>query len=338
MFDRIKAMAALATVAGVAAASAQAQTTIRWGHYLGDSPYVQTEKDFAAAVAERTDGRVNIEITFAGGLGAGNELLTLAGRGAIDMASVVPGYYADQLLFWRAYQIPFVFETPRQAIELAVSTDEKFDYFQEELSKFDVEYLFHQPLGSYYLTGPDENCDSVEALEGKKIRSFGADIPKVHEAIGAVPVSVGVGDVYEALQRGSLDYSFLNRGNILAYRLYEPGEYSCGPVMSIAGHLIVINEDVFNSLSEEDQKIIMEEADKAGKAYIDNIEKLEDDAEAAIMEEGGVVKEFPAAELEQWKDTAPDLLQDWVDDMNRRGLGEEAAKVAAYWRENIATD
>lgn len=338
MFDHFKGTAALAVVAGVIAASAQAQTTIRWGHYLSDSPYVQAEKDFAAAVEERTEGRVTIEITYSGGLGAGNELLTLAGRGAIDMASVVPGYYADQLLFWRAYQIPFVFETPRQAIELAASTDEKFAYFQEELSQFGVQYLFHQPLGSYYLTGPDENCDSVAALEGKKIRSFGADIPKAHEAIGAVPVSVGVGEVYEALQRGSLDYSFINRGNILAYRLYEPGTYSCGPVMSIAGHLIVINQDVLNSLSEGDQQIIMEEAEKAGKAYIDNIEKIEEDAEVAIEEAGGVVKEFPADELALWKDTAPDLLQDWVDDMDQRGLGEEAAEVAAYWRESIAAE
>ena len=336
MSTGLRATFALAAVAGISATAAQAQTTIRWGHYLSDSPYVQAEKDFAAAVKERTEGRVEIEITYAGGLGAGNELLTLAGRGAIDMASVVPGYYADQLLFWRAYQIPFLFDTPRQAIELAASTTDEFDYFDEELSKFGVKYLFHQPLGSYYLTGADENCDTVDALKGKKIRSFGADIPKAHEAIGAVPVSVGVGDVYEALQRGSLDYSFLNRGNVLAYRLYEPAKFSCGPVMSIAGHLIVINERVFDGLSEGDQAIIMEESEKAGAAYIDSIEKIEDDAEAEIEKAGGVVKEFPADELQKWKDTAPDLLQVWVDDMTNRGLGSQAEEVAAYWTSQIS--
>lgn len=335
MFHSFKAIAAAVTVAGVAGTAADAQTTLRWGHYLGDSPYVQAEKDFAAAVEERTEGRVKIEITYAGGLGAGNELLTLAGRGAIDMASIVPGYYADQLLFWRAYQIPFVFDTPRQAIEIAAATDKKFSYFQEELSKFGVKYLFHQPLGSYYFTGPGEMCDSVDALKDKKLRSFGADIPKAMEAIDAVPVSVGVGDVYEALQRGSLDYSFLNRGNVLAYKLYEVGQYSCGPVMSIAGHLIVISERAFNGISEADQQVILEESAKAGEAYIANIEKLEDDAEAGITAAGGTVKEFPDAELAKWKETAPDLLQSWVDDMTSRGMGEQAEEVAAYWREQI---
>ncbi|MGB2200629.1 MAG: TRAP transporter substrate-binding protein DctP [Pseudooceanicola atlanticus] len=338
MFTSFKAICAATAVVGATAIAAQAETTLRWGHYLSDSPYVQTEKDFAAAVEERTEGRVKIEVTYAGGLGAGNELLTLAGRGAIDMAAVVPGYYSDQLLFWRVFQTPFVFDTPREAMEKAGAVDEQFESFQEELSKFGVKYLFHQPLGAYYLTGPDENCTTVEALEGKKIRSFGADIPKAHEAIGAVPVSVGVGDVYEALQRGSLDYSFLNRGNVLAYRLFEPAKFSCGPVMSIAGHLIVINERTFNGISEEDQAVILEEAGKAAEAYIDNIEKIEDDAETQIVAEGGVVNEFPQSELDAWKAAAPDMLQAWVDDMTNRGLGDEASAVAAFLGDEAASN
>lgn len=330
MFNRFTSIVGAAVLAA-SAASAQ-EVTLRWGHYLGDSAFVQAEKDFAAAVTERTEGRVKVEITFAGGLGAGNEVLTLAGRGAIDMASVVPGYYADQLLYWRAYQIPFVFESPRQAMEISAAAYQDVPYFQEELSKFGVKFLFHQPLGDYYLTGPDENCDNVAALAGKKIRSFGADIPKAHEAIGAVPVSVGVGEVYEALQSGSLDYSFLNRGNILSNRLYEPGPYSCGPVMAITGHLIVINEDVWNDISADDQAIIMEEATKAGEAYINNIEAAEEAAGAAIVEAGGTIKPFPAEELAKWKAAAPDLLQNWVDDMSSRGMGDQANEVSAYWR------
>ena len=330
MFNRFTSIVGAAVLAA-SAASAQ-EVTLRWGHYLGDSAFVQAEKDFAAAVTERTEGRVKVEITFAGGLGAGNEVLTLAGRGAIDMASVVPGYYADQLLYWRAYQIPFVFESPRQAMEISAAAYKDLPYFQEELSKFGVKFLFHQPLGDYYLTGPDENCDNVAALAGKKIRSFGADIPKAHEAIGAVPVSVGVGEVYEALQSGSLDYSFLNRGNILSNRLYEPGPFSCGPIMAITGHLIVINEDVWGDISADDQAIIMEEATKAGEAYINNIEAAEDAAGAAIIEAGGTIKPFPAEELAKWKATAPDLLQNWVDDMTSRGMGDQANEVSAYWR------
>ena len=154
MNTRIGAIIGAAAIAGLTAGALQAQTTLRWGHYL-----LQAEKDFAEAVNERTEGRVTIEITYAGGLGAGNEVLTLTGRNAIDMSAVVPGYYSDQLLFWRAYQIPFIFESPRQAMEISAAAYDDLPYFQEELDKFGVTFLFHQPLGAYYLTGPDENCD-----------------------------------------------------------------------------------------------------------------------------------------------------------------------------------
>jgi len=336
MFNRFTTLVgAAALLAGTASAQ---EVTLRFGHYLGDSPFLAAEQEFAAAVEERTEGRVAIEITYAGGLGAGNELLTLAGRGAIDMAAIVPGYYADQLLYWRAYQIPFVFDSPRQAMEISAAAYDDLPYFREELANFGVEFLFHQPLGSYYLTGPSAECDTIEALSGMQIRSFGADIPQALEAVGAVPVSVGVGDVYEALQRGSLDYSFLNRGNILSNRLYEPGPYSCGPVMSITGHLIVINSDVFADISEEDRAIILEEAERAGTAYINNIEAAEDAAGEAIVEAGGTIIEFPESELTAWAEIAPDLLQNWVDDMTSRGMGDQATEVATYWRAIIDAD
>ena len=331
------AFAAATILAGLAVAgAAEAQEfKLRWGHYLPNTPFVQVEKDFAEAVKQRTGGRVEIEITFAGGLGKGNEIMTLAGRGAIDMASVVPGYYPDQLLFWKAYQIPFIFDTPRQAMEVAAEAYQQLPVFQEELDKFGVRFLFHQPLGSYFMTGPDENCDTVEGLKGKKIRSFGADIPKIFEAIGAVPVSVAFGDIYEAVQRGTLDYSFINRGNINAIKVYEVGKYSCGPVMSIVGHLIVIGQKTWDSLPADIQQIMVEEAQKASKAYIDDIEKAEDAAGEAMIAAGAVIKPMKEGELEKWKAAAPDMLQGWVDEMTAAGQGDQAKAAADFWRSKI---
>ena len=326
--------AALAVSVLVAAGSVQAQEfKLRWGHYLPNSGFVQVEKDFAQKVEERTNGRVKIEITFAGGLGKGNEVALLAGRGAIDMASVAPGYYPDRLLFWKALQIPFVFNDPKQAIEIIYKSYDKFPIFKQELDKLNVNYLFHQPLGSYYMTGPDPNCDTVEGLKGKKIRSFGADIPKMHDAIGAVAVTVRPTEVYEALQRGTIDYSFLNAGNIESLRLYEPGKYSCGTVMTIVGHLIIIGKGAWDQLPADIQEIMMDQAAKSQKDYLDWLETGTASSIANIEKNGGVFKEFPASELAKWKAATPDILAQWEESMAERGMGAEAKDVAASWRE-----
>jgi TRAP-type C4-dicarboxylate transport system substrate-binding protein len=318
------------------ATTVQAQEfKLRWGHYLGNSPFLQVEKDYAKNVEKRTNGRVKIDITFAGGLGKGNELMPLVGRGAIDMAAVVPGYYADRLLFWKAYQIPFIFASPKQAMEISASSYQKLPVFKEELDKMNIQFLFHQPLGQYYLTGKSPDCDVVAGLKGKKIRSFGADIPKLHNAVGAVPVSVGVGSVYEALQRGSLDYSFLNRGNILSNRLYEPGKYSCGPIMSITGHLIVIGKRTWAKLPDDIKKIMVEEGVKSGKEYISWIETAESKAQKDAEAKGAVFKPFKPGEMGKWRKAAPDLLQGWVDSMKKAGNGAKAEDVAKYWKSQM---
>lgn len=328
-------------VAGVAIAAAligpanSQEIKLRWGHYLGNSGFLQVEKDFAKTIEKRTNGKVKIDITFAGGLGKGNELLTLAGRGAIDMASVAPGYYPDRLPFWKAYQIPFVFPNAKKAIEVVYASYEKLPVFKQELDMANVQYLFHQPLGEYYLTGKSPACDTVAGLKGKKIRSFGADVPKLHGAVGAVPVSVGVGNVYEALQRGSLDYSFLNAGNILSNRLYEPGKYSCGPIMTIAGHLIIISKRAWAKLPADVQKIFLEEADKSGKAYIKWIGTAETKARKDAEAKGAVFKPFKPGEMAKWRKAAPDLLANWVEAMKKQGKGKEAAEVAAYWKSQL---
>ena len=333
-FQTIRTAAVAASVLLLSAGIATAQEfKLRWGHYLPNSGFVQVEKDFAAAIEERTGGRVKIEITFAGGLGKGPEVALLAGRGAIDMASVAPGYYPDQLLFWKAYQIPFVFDEPKQAISILRKSFKDFPVFKEETDKINVNYLFHQPLGGYYLTGPSPDCTSVAALEGKKIRSFGADVPKMHNSIGAVPVTVQPTEVYEALQRGTIDYSFINAGNIESLRLYEPGKYNCGTIMTITGHLIVIGKRTWDRLPADIQEIFMDQAQKSQQDYLDWLETGTADSIAKIKEGGGEFKDFPASELAKWKDATPDLLGEWAASMADRGMGDQAKEVEAAWRE-----
>src|SRR3954462_2171142 len=95
-------------------AAAQAKYNLRWGHYLADSPFVQLEKDFAAAIEKRTNGQVKITITFAQGLGKTTELLMLTAKGATDMPPTAPAYTPAQVHWRPACQLPLAFETSKQ--------------------------------------------------------------------------------------------------------------------------------------------------------------------------------------------------------------------------------
>jgi TRAP-type C4-dicarboxylate transport system substrate-binding protein len=331
-------MGGIAAAAGLGAMLGQASAqefNLRWAHYLPNGPFLQVEESFAKKIEERTGGKVKITIAYAGALGGATEVFTLAGRGAVDMASAAPGYYPDQLLFWKASQIPFQFDTPNEAIETFKTLRSEFPVFDEEMDKLNVKYLLQQPLGSYYLVGPSANCDTLAGIKGKKIRAFGADIPKIIGAAGATPITLTTTEMYEALQRGTLDYANADIGNVAALKLYEVGKNICGPVMTFSGHMVVIGKRTWDRLPTEYQTIITEEAAAAQQRYLDWIAENGRNAVKTIEGAGATIKPFNPDEFAKWKAATPDLLQGWVDDVSRRGKGEEAKKVAERWRELI---
>jgi TRAP-type transport system periplasmic protein len=326
---------ALAVAAGDAAA--QAKYNLRWGHYLADSPFIQLEKDFVAAIEKRTNGQVKITITWAQGLGKTTELLTLTAKGAIDMTATAPGYNPDQLHYWRAFQLPLTFSTSKQAMQVLGTVVKEFPVYRQEMNNAGVEWLFQQPLGEYYLSGSNPACDSVESIKGKKIRSFGADIPKAFSAIGAVPVTVAPTEIYEALQRGTLDYSFINAGNMQTFKLVEVAKQHCGPVMAITGHNITISSRTWKRLPKDIQQVFRDQSAKTAEDYLAWVGDFESKAADGMKKQGANFKPFPAAELKKWRSTAPDFLAAWEKDTAAATKDAETPKkVAARWRELLS--
>lgn len=324
-------------VAVAGGAAAQAKYQLRWGHYLPDSPFLQLEKEFVQKIEKRTNGQVKIDITYAGGLGKDVELLMLTARGAIDMTATAPGYNPDQLRYWRAFQTPLLFSTTKQAIDVLEKVVEEFPVYRQEMDKIGVVWLFQQPLGEYYLSGPSADCDAVAKLRGKKARSFGADIPKAFSAIGAVPVTVPPTGVYEALKHSNLDYSFINAGNIQTLKLSEVAKFHCGPVMAITGHNITIGKRTWARLPADIQKVILDTARETQRAYLSWVVDFEQKAVGNIKGQGGVIVPIPADELKKWKAAAPDFLDEWEKATAKAtGDAETPKKVAARWRQLIS--
>lgn len=332
---RIFSSIGLALAVGFSSTPAMADKTytIRWAHYLPQGEFLEVEEAFAKRVEERTNGAVRFRIAYSSALGGGSEVMQLVSRGAVDMAAIVPGYYPDQLKYWKASQIPLVFGDPAEAQQVMQTSVEEFPEFTQEMDGLNIKFLFQQALGSYYLTGNDENCDVLDGVKGKKIRAFGSDIPKMVVAGGGTPITIPVIEIFEAIQRGVLDYSFLNLGNVVTNRVHEAGKYTCGPLMTMGGHLTVMAKRTWDRLPEEYQEIILEEARTAQEQYPAWLEESDQKMIAAIRDTGAVVKPFDDDDLETWKEQTPDMLQDWVDELDKSGQGESAARIAARWRE-----
>ena len=74
--------------------------------------------------------------------------------------------------------------------------------------------------------------------------------------------------------------------DVLKIKLYEPGKYSCGPIMAITGHNIMIGKRSWNKLPKDIQDIFLDQAKKSHQDYLNWLEAFESNAVKNIQSKG----------------------------------------------------
>ena len=184
--NQILRMAALpiAIVLGTASAGF-ADVTLRLSHqWTQNNAGSQVDKWFAQEVETRTNGEVKIKIFWAEALGKAKENLALLQNGAIDMAAMSPGYFPAEMPFYAApNSIPMTMDEVPHATELMTRLMAEVPVYQSETKRNGIKALFFHHLNPYKLvcTSP---VTTVAGMEGKKMRTWGKDMPRMVQAAG----------------------------------------------------------------------------------------------------------------------------------------------------------
>lgn len=277
----------------------------------------------AKAVKERTDGRIEIRIFWANSLVHAKEALEAVQVGTSDMADLALAYFADKVKLLQVSSFPFAVSDPVKQREGILRVLREVPEASQELDKFGQKILGVTATASYQLPS-HEPISNLAELEGKKVGSFGRVIPKVLQAGGAVPVSVSAGEIYEALQRGTIDARVLSYEATQRFKVYEVvkfiSEVDLGALAGI--NTLTINKRKWATLSPEDQKIMLEEGAKVGaweaRAMRDDEVKFKN----FLRDKGVTTVDFSSSDREKWKNlpAVKAISTDWVESMEERGL------------------
>ena len=112
-------------------------------------------------------------------------------------------------------------------------------------------------------------------------------------------------------------------GHLIAVKLFVPVTF------------LVIRFSLWNKFPQDIKDIFDDQAAKTQREYLAWLKSDEDRAIQSMKDGGGVIKPFPTDKLNEWKSIAPDGLDNWVKDMEGKGYGETARRVADRWRETI---
>ncbi|MGB1215270.1 MAG: C4-dicarboxylate TRAP transporter substrate-binding protein [Pikeienuella sp.] len=317
------------TMMGLALASmatmASAETVLRYtdgGPNRGARAAAQTY--FAEQVEALSGGDLKLEIHWGGALLKFKAALGGIGAGTADLGAVIAVYTPNELKAMTIGDLPGgnsdAWVGMRAMYELMTTNDQ----MKQALAKQNVVYLGNFTTTSVQMEcAPGHSIQTVEDIKGKKMRASGV-YAKVLGELGATMVNMTYNKVYQALDSGLIDCS---AGYVYATKAYKLHEVADTMTLSnwgqVSGFGIVMNKDMFEELSPEHQKVMLE----AGSMMTDHFAQLQiedfDSTVAALKsgELGTKINVTVMAEEERAKLFAAGepFVASWKTEMNAAG-------------------
>jgi TRAP-type mannitol/chloroaromatic compound transport system substrate-binding protein len=291
-----------AGIAGILAAGAapavHAQAAIRWRLASSFPKSLDTihgaADTFAKAVKNMSGGKFEVSVHAPGEIMPAFGVVDGVQQGSVEVAHTAPYYFfGKDETFALGCAIPFGLNSRQMTAWMYEGNGLKL--MREFYAKYNMINFPGGNTGAQMGGWFRKEVKSLKDLKGLKFRigGFGG---KVLERLGVVPQNIPGGDIYPALEKGTIDsaewvgpYDDLKLGfNKVAPYYYYPGFWEGGPELDF-----FINDKAFNALSPEN-KAIVEAA--CAQAHSDMQAKYDARNPAALKQlvgSGAKLREFP---------------------------------------------
>ena len=227
-------------------------------------PCVLIQAYLAPNIARRTNGQVNISVISLAELSIdGQDTLIQVSDGTVDMVNIFTGYVAGEV---PALEIQSLWgsapdwETPYLTLtELAEDVDRLI------LDSTGGSRVFNRNwfAGTDQWIYSNEPLQSAADFDGLQVRVNSASMSDLVGGMGADPLFLSITELYTSLDQGDVDAAVYGALLAASARLFEVTDYMAGPVIGFGYTNNVINKDIWDTIPENLQQIMIEEGAKA---------------------------------------------------------------------------
>lgn len=218
---------------------------------------------FKSRVEERTKGAIKIEIYGDKVLGADRELLEAVQLGNLDMAVTTTSPLTNFVPEYLVLDLPYVFAGWEHAFKFMESS--AYTNLLKEGDKVGITILSLAARGFRHVTTNNKEIHTPADIKGLKLRVIESSVfVDTFKAFGANPQAMSWGEVFTALQQGTID------GEENSYLvIWEEQVHKVQNTISETGHMfaffdMVIGTKVLEGLPKGMQEIIRTAALEAG--------------------------------------------------------------------------
>jgi tripartite ATP-independent transporter DctP family solute receptor len=241
--------------------------TIKLGHIRDEGhPTHMGALEFAKLVEQRTDGRIKIEVFPNSQLGGIQEMFTQIQTGDLEMVygGINTLGFIDGGDAFEITAIPFLYRD-YEHMRNSLKADFFKPVFEEAEKKTGIKVL--NVAGDTAPRGLSANrpIRKPEDFRGLKIRTAASEVVlRVMKKLGALPQQIPFAELYVALKTGVVDAQENGAIVVKNNSLYEVQDYYMKTDYIRDVETFYINPEFWNSLSAEDQQILMEASEEAG--------------------------------------------------------------------------
>ena len=324
--------AALMSVALVGlGATAQAEVTLTHGE-AGPNRGARAKalQWFADQVTERSAGDIKIDIQWGGALFKANAAATSIADGVSDLGTVIAVYFPKEMITYTIADLPL--GNADAWVGMRATDDLMRNNASIKANLADKGLVY---IGSFTTSAVNIGCTegnairTAEDIAGKKVRGVGA-YGKTFGDLGATLVPMSIYKAYQGIDSGLLDCSQGYSYAVAALKQHEViKNYTLLNWGQVGGLGILMNKDIFDSLTAEQQTTLLE----TGKDMSDYFGEIIGAANAKAIETmkaaGVEVIELPADERAKLVAAGDKYIADWVGKADAAGL-DGAAILADY--------
>lgn len=326
--NRILTCIGAAGAALAISASAMAQeVTLRLHQMLPPQATIPSKalQPWADTVMEESGGRIKIELYPSMQLGGKPpELYDQAKDGVVDLVWTVIGYSPGRFPKTEAFELPFMVTT-------AEATSKAFQEFVEKHAMDEFEDV--KPIG-FHVHGPGllhtkDPVTKLEDLKGMKIRGGSRVINSMLDKLEATPIGLPVPGVPEALSKGVIDGTTIPWEVTLPLKVPELVKnhttFSGENGLYTLTFVFAMNKAAYEKLPADLKKVI---DDNSGLKAATLLGKAMDGGDeigyGKAKELGNNIITLDEAETQRWKEAAAPVIDEWIKEMDAKGIDGKA--------------
>lgn len=208
---------------------------------------------------------------------------------------------------------------------------ENNNLFSSEYKEIEILSLFKNDPAQLIMK--DIQVKTPSDMNGLVIRSPSKAGSNLLRELGAVPISMPMGEVYESLEKGVIDGALAPASTIYNYQLSDVSKYILKGDFYTSSMFLIINKDYLSKLPREYVKKIKDLSGKKLSIEASKNYDLDADKGWELAKRSNIkVHELDLEEQKLWTHALSSLYNDWFNDNNNISF-EIYSEIMEVWSE-----